>query len=482
MKNEILQLISTNPRGYVAIIKRNPVLLEWVELSAKGSVKDSLLTKIYSAVNNVDTTCPHGNNKKVRRFSLGLSNCAHANACKCNQESISSNVSATKSNFSEADNEAINAKRERTMLKKYRVAFNSQREDLKHIWQRPKIPLEIHALLNDEQWLNTEYNIKQRSLSEIADELSVYYGTVGWYCTRFGFAIRPSSRRSREEIQLQAYIEELGFSTLSSDRAIISPKELDVVVPERRLAFELNGLLWHSYHPKNEYPEAQDRRRHRAKTTSASEAGYQLFHITDYEWRYKQDIVKSIIASQLGLNTTIAARKTIIKDVVREDEEQFLNQYHIQGYVRSERCLGLYHDDALVMLMSVGKSRFNKKADLELLRLCSVTGVTVVGGLSKLLAHLRTIYPNQVLVSYCDLSKGTGRGYDQAGFSLIGVTEPGYIWTDGNSVISRFKTRKKELQKWLSCYDGALSEAQNMFNGGFRRYWDCGNNVYQITL
>ena len=105
------------------------------------------------------------------------------------------------------------------MLEKYGVEFNSQREDKKHIWNRPKIPLTVHSKLIDYEWMNVEYNIKKRSLTDIAAELDVYYSTVAEYCHKFGFIIRPTSLRSLEEIQIVQYIKSLGCNHVKeSDR------------------------------------------------------------------------------------------------------------------------------------------------------------------------------------------------------------------------------------------------------------------------
>ena len=112
--------------------------------------------------------------------------------------------------------------------------------------------------------------------------------------------------------------------------------------------------------------------------------------------------------------------------------------------------------------------------------MCTSSGITVVGGVSKLVSHLKKTYYDATFLSYCDLSKGTGVGYENAGFVLDGFTEPGYFWTNGSNMISRNKCQKSNLQKWLLPYDPSLSEAVNMFNANYRRYWDCGNAIYRF--
>lgn len=65
------------------------------------------------------------------------------------------------------------------------------------------------------------------------------------------------------------------------------------------------------------------------------------------------------------------------------------------------------------------------------------------------------------------------------GFNFVRETGPGYFWTDGNTVYSRYRCQKKNLSKWLSSFNSDLSEAENLFRAGYRRYWTCGNLVFE---
>lgn len=477
MKNHIIELISKHPKHYSKIIQKDATLREWITVNSLVET-DHWPTKIYSAVHQQTNICHRGSIRKFDRFSTGFTGCGPAAVCACTAATIGNAVSATKQLYSAADNIRINGKRRDTMVSKYGFEFNSQRSEVKEKLSEPKIPLVIHAKLLDTIWLNSEYNVKQRSLSEIADELGVYYGTVGYYCRKAGFTIRATSIRSVEEAHVSNYITSLGFTVENSNRTIIAPKELDIFINEKNIAIEINGLYWHSYNPVSGVKE--HRRRHANKTMQASKAGVQLFHITDYEWNTKQSIVKSLLRTKLGLNNKLYARKCQIREVSLADERLFLEKYHIQGYVPSLHAVGLYFESALVMIMTISKSRFSKLASYELLRMCSKESVTVVGGVSKLISHVKKLPGVNSIVTYCDLSKGTGIGYVNAGFTLAHISEPGYFWTNGTLVYSRYRCQKKQLVKWLVDFDESLSESKNLFAAGYRRYWDCGNSVYII--
>lgn len=478
LKNKILQLIDTHPKHYVKMIKKNSELYYWVlQNSLIADVK--LSGMIYSAINQVTNVCDYGNIKKFDRISTGFINCGPANICKCTKNNISKAISKTKSMYNSTTHDIINNKRAATMLTKYGKKFNSQRADIKHIWYKPKISQFAYEKLIDFSWLNAEYNVKQRTLVDIADELGVYYSTVGEYCRLFNFKIRQVSNYSLTELEISDYIRTLGEVVVNNDWNILGNRELDIIIPGK-IAIEVNGLYWHSYNPSN--LKIENKKRHLDKTMKCQNLNIPLLHITDYEWYHKKEIIKNLIRTKLGINDRIYARKCILKEVSKSDTHVFLKTHHLQGSTSFLKSYGLYHNDVLTMLATVGKCRFSNNADYELLRVCSLSGVSVVGGLSKLLSSIKNNFKNTSLISYCDYSKSYGNSYSQTGFNLVRTTEPGYFWTDGTTVIPRYKSQKSKLKIWLSTFDSDKTETQNMFDAGYRRYNDCGNLVYLMDL
>jgi len=60
---------------------------------------------------------------------------------------------------------------------------------------------------------------------------------------------------------------------LSSERSLIAPKELDIVIPSKGIAIEFNGLYWHSE------ASGKDRNYHLDKTKACEAKGYQSIHM-----------------------------------------------------------------------------------------------------------------------------------------------------------------------------------------------------------
>lgn len=477
-KNKILELIQTKPKAYAAIIKHSPDLKKWV-FDNTLIKSDSLVDHIYSAISGETNVCEFGNIKKVKRISSGFAGCGPAAVCACTKNKISKSVIATKQSLSTIEQAAINEKRSNTMLEKYGVEFNSKRPEIKSLLSKPKIPVDVFEKLNNKEWLNTEYNTNQRTLVDIASELGVYYSTVGEYCRKFDFTIRQVTNYSMQEVEIAEYIRSLGIRVVTNDWSILKTSEIDIVIPDFNIGIEVNGLFWHSYTPLSKTVEYVNK--HIDKTTNAKLNGIELLHITDNEWLTKQSIIKNIIKSKLKLNTKLYARRCSIRLVDISTERQFLIDNHLQGYVASKYAVGLYFNNTLVMLVTLGKSRFSKNTNYEILRVCSAPEITVVGGLSKLIKHIKTQIPNESFVTYCDLSKSSGNSYKKVGMTYVSSTDPGYFWTDGNIVISRFKTFKKTLVTWLLTYDPSKTVDQNMFDAKYRKYWDCGNAIFTFT-
>lgn len=475
MKDKIIKIVENNPKSYVHLIKADNDLYTWV--IENTLIESTFKEMIYSAVYQVTNVCENGNLKKLTRWSLGFSGCGPASKCECVRNSISMNVSQSKKNYTNEDKNKINEKRENTMISKYGVRFNTHREDIKHLWKKSKLDDYALSLLNNVNWLNNEYNIKKRSAVDIANELKVYYGTVIEYCIKHGFNIRKNSNYSIGEIEIKQFIESFGFVCEHGNRTILNNKEIDIVVQDKNLGIEYNGLFYHSYNPK--YIRVEDQFKHLNKTLLSNEKGISLFHVTDWEWKHRKDIIQSMIKSKLNVCDRLYARKGIVKEISGKESNDFFDANHLHGHVNAQIHLGLFIDNKLVMAISAGRSRFKKSDDyIELYRLASLLNITVVGGGSRLIKRLFELTGGKKIVSYCDRSKSNGNGYTQMGFKLVGETGPGYYWTDGNSVVSRYKSMKANLKSWLSSYDSTKSADWNMFNAGFKRYWDCGNFVF----
>lgn len=285
---------------------------------------------------------------------------------------------------------------------------------------------------------------------------------------------------SLEEIELFEFIRSIvpsDIKIIQNDRSLIRPKEIDILIPAMNIAFEYCGIYWHSEKMNI------SKKYHLEKTKKCNAANINLIHIFNNEWLKKNSIVKSRIRNLLKCNTIkkLNARDLKIKRIDNKVKSSFLIENHIQGDVPSNINYGLYDiNNELLTIMTFGKSRYNKSADFELLRLASKTNTVVRGGASKLFNAFIKEYNPISIVSYSDKRWNNGVVYKTLGFNYINSSSPNYFYFKDGSIKleSRIKYQKHKLRKMLKNYDSNKTEWENMKINGYNRIWDCGNDVF----
>lgn len=277
-----------------------------------------------------------------------------------------------------------------------------------------------------------------------------------------------AARSSFAEKEVVAYVKSIyKGEVLENDRNLIAPKELDIYIPAKKFAIEYDGLYWHS--------EAQDKGQsyHLNKTKMCMNKGIRLLHIYENEWRDKQDICKSIIASALGVyERKEFARKCEVREV--KDTKtviDFFDQNHIQGAVHKySLCLGLYKDDELLQAVVFGNQHFGKNGDVELYRMVTKKNVQVLGGFSKLMKHC----PYDTVVSYVALRMFDAKGYLAGNWKIEHIAHPSFCITDGVNVYSRHLFKKEACLQKFDNVTPDMTEREMQIKNGFYRLWDCG--------
>ena len=264
------------------------------------------------------------------------------------------------------------------------------------------------------------------------------------------------------------------INIVKNDRTAISPYELDIYIPEKKLAIEFDGLYWHNENVVHS-------NYHLKKTLLCEKQGIQLVHIFENEWIYSKDIVISRLKNLLGIySNTAFARQCKIKEVDSNTSTMFQMQNHIQGNINGKVNLGLFYKNELVSLMTFGKCRFDKKHEWEMLRFCNKLGWHIPGAAGKLLRYFERNWKPNSIVSYADRRWSQGKLYKALGFKLDHISKPNYWYfkTSSNKLLSRVNYQKHKLKYILEKFDDKLSEAANMKANGYSRIFDCGNLVF----
>ena len=286
--------------------------------------------------------------------------------------------------------------------------------------------------------------------------------------------------KSNFEKELLEYIKTIlpNKEIIENDRTILDGKEIDIYIPELKIGFEANGLIWHS--EKFNF----DKHYHLNKTKQCIKKGVQLIHIFEDEWYYKQNICKSRISNILKCSQNkIFARKCTIKNVPFNECKDFINDNHIQGFILSKIRYGLYYDNELVSVMTFGKQRINvngKKDDkcYELLRFCSKIGYNVIGGADKLFKYFIKFHKPETIISFADRRWSNGNLYNVLGFEKYNESEPSYSYVINKKRVNRFTLRKDVLISKYGC-SPEMTEKKFCESKGWYRIYDCGCLCYK---
>ena len=282
---------------------------------------------------------------------------------------------------------------------------------------------------------------------------------------------------SEQEKSLIEFVKSLGLYFIEHDRNLIAPYELDIVIPDKKIAIEYCGLYWHSE------IAGKTKKYHIDKLKLCEAKGYRLITIFEDELIFNKDLVFSRLKNILGLGADyrIYARKCKIVSVSLKDASDFCNKNHIQGYgsVAVVR-IGLEYNGSLVSVMtfskpSIAKGSCNIDGFWELHRFCSLKDTIVVGASSRLLEHFKRNNKWIRIYSYADRRWSCGDVYSKVGFTLEGNTAPNYWYIKNQRRVHRYGLRKtqedsKNITEW------ELRKSQ-----GWNRIWDCGNIRYSIS-
>ncbi|PTT02468.1 hypothetical protein DBR11_04645 [Pedobacter sp. HMWF019] len=182
---------------------------------------------------------------------------------------------------------------------------------------------------------------------------------------------------------------------------------------------------------------------------SCFQEGIQVIHLWEDIWQSRKEQVLSRLKSVMGLNQRLHGRSTSVEKISKEDAESFLEQYHIQGSAGGRYRYALqYKGEAVAVAVFSHKRKMKGKGEdytsAELVRFATKDGITVIGGMTKLIKHyLRLFSPND-LMSYADRDWSVGNAYRTAGFELVAETPPSPLYVDPVSYIRYFLHRVPE--------------------------------------
>lgn len=217
---------------------------------------------------------------------------------------------------------------------------------------------------------------------------------------------------------------------------------------------------------------------HLRKSQVALDNGYRCIHVFDW------DSWNKIIMLLKKPTRRIYARNCEVRSISKEQSDLFTSTYHIQGRCKGQNVnYGLYLDNELLMVMTFGKPRYAHNYDYELLRLCTVIDVQVVGGASKLFVQFINEHSGASVISYCDRAKFTGRVYEAIGMKLVKITEPNKIWSKDDKKITQNLLNQRGFDQLFGAnYGKGTNNEELMLQAGWLPVYDCGQMVFEYRV
>lgn len=313
------------------------------------------------------------------------------------------------------------------------------------------------------------YRGMDRKLDIICSKHGVFRQTPGNHLSDHGCP-RCGKSISQPEIDLKEFLESLGASVIHRDRSILKGKELDLYLPDHRLALEYCGLRWHS----EEFGRTKNA--HLNKHLSCEQEGIRLITIFEDEWLERPDQIKATLRHFLGRSKPgVYARKVKIKEITWSEAKPFLARHHLLGSGTSGRYrIGAYYGDQLIGVMTFGSPSDERGRNdiVEMKRFVS-DGRNHPGLGSKMFKWAIREYKFDHVMAFVDRRWFTGSFKSISGFVQTGQSLPTLFWTKQNKRYHRrFMTKKKAIKQGI--LNPGETKLQLMNRLGYQRIWDCG--------
>lgn len=302
-------------------------------------------------------------------------------------------------------------------------------------------------------------------------EAYVYSRTANHGCPKcFNFS-------SKAENELQTWIKEYFPSAQFNIKGLLPNKkyELDIFIPEKKIAIEYNGVYWHS--------EAAGKRAnyHYDKWLTCQEKGIQLFQIWEDDYKKDPELIKQMLLHKLGKSEfrKISGKKTKIVDLNQKETKIFLEKHHIQGYVAGSIRIGLVEKttNKLVAVMVFKKEPTKNGTALNLLRFA--TSSIVQGGFTKLLTHVENLIEPDLIITFSDNCVSDGGLYRNNGFTADRTLKPDYMYVVEATRQHKFNYRLKRFKNdSMLKYEEGLTERELAALNNIPRIWDAGKTKW----
>ena len=279
---------------------------------------------------------------------------------------------------------------------------------------------------------------------------------------------------SKGETQIANYIKSFGLRILQSNRKILKGQEIDIYIPEKKIAIEFNGTYWHDENHK-------DKNYHYDKWLACKNLGIQLIQIWEDDWNKNPELIKKSLAHKLNISQDekVFARKTIVVILNTKQVKEFLSENHIQGFASGSYYVGLNDINNKTQAVLVLKKELNNS--LNIIRYA--TSKNVIGGFTKLLKFAEREYRPSSFITFADHTISDGGLYENNGFVPDKEIGPDYMYVVKNERKHKFGYRLKRFKNDPDLlWNENLTERELAILNNLPRIWDAGKTKYKLII
>lgn len=299
--------------------------------------------------------------------------------------------------------------------------------------------------------------------------------------------------KSKEEGVIHRYCGLFTKAVLRAKPFPDSNRELDVYMPDAKVAVEYCGMYWHS--SKNPEQEPTMRVKHNRKYLDCVALGVRLITLYESEWLERSYAIRRLLRNALGKGKgKLMARKCDLRRVAHADAASFYDKYHPQGGAGTGEHYGLYWGTKLVACMrfTFGANDRGAAASDRMWTLTRyATRVTVAGGASRLFKAFLAEHNPTAVKSFSDNRFFDGAMYGKLGFVLEAETGPDYqVWSQKIGLRPKSHYQRKNIPARLrdhgivDSFDPETdprTEAEMTYMMGAGRIYDCGKKRWLWT-
>ena len=262
------------------------------------------------------------------------------------------------------------------------------------------------------------------------------------------------------------------------------PLELDILIPSKNVAFEFDGIYYHSEgmlmraYNYNDEKVLKLWNHNYYKTEVGEQINLQVLHIRDVDWirnRKTPQINSLINRFTLSPNTLLFDYE--IKEVKYEESLKFHKENSIFNSDDFDKSFGLYQDDELIQLISLKGNKIINYSVNNYVILSKDEERIIFDWLKKKFKKvsaefIRDVYPTKYV--------------ERLGFKIKEKVLPTYEYAFKNKFWDKDWVESGEGLKffhekgWISDYGDIKNMTEFLWNNKIAKYWNCGYLICEL--